>query len=321
MKNLQLKGTDLNISNISFGTGNFKSNIDKETAFNLMDYYVDLGGNFIDTANVYCRWLPDTTNCSEQYIFEWLKSRNAYNKVVIASKGGHPSLLDGSTRVTKSELTKELDESLMTLGLDCLDFYWFHRDNEALPIEEVVEIGEYFVKAGKIRYFGASNYKLHRMEAAVDYSKNTSGNGFSALSNQWSLAYPNDDKRLINDPTLVDVDAPYYQWLKKEQFPLIPFSSSSNGFFRKLETNTMKPAVSEAYTNDRNMEIYKTLTMLKEKYNTDMAALSLAPIMHQDFQVIPVTAFSSKSQMTEMLAAGDLEISLEDMKLINKFFL
>jgi len=320
MKQVKLKGTDLIVSNISFGTGNFKGKIDKETSFELMDYYLELGGNFIDTANVYGRWLPDTKNCSEQYIGDWLKSRNAYDQVIIATKGGYYNMTDGSSRITKKDLTYDLDDSLKTLGLDCIDFYWFHRDNESLPIEEIIDIGESFVKEGKIKYFGASNYTLDRMSKAVEYAKLHSINGFSSLSNQWSLAYENEDKKIIDDPTLESIDHYYYNWLKKEKLSLIPFSASSSGFYRKLETQTMNPKVSAAYTNDRNMEIYKLLKELKEKYNTNMAALCLAPLMHQEFQVIPVTSFSNKKQMDEMIIAGNLEMSEEDIKRINQFF-
>ena len=321
MKKISLGTTGLQVSNIAFGTGNFKEKISKETAFDLLDYYLELGGNFIDTANVYCRWLPDTENSSEQWLGEWLRSRKSYDRVVIASKGGHYSLSDHSCRVTKQELTRDLDESLRTLGLEYLDFYWFHRDNEVLPIEEVVEIGEYFVKEGKIRFYGASNYKLDRMKAAVSYAETIPGNGFSALSNQWSLAYANPGKKLINDPTLVDIDADYYQWLVKTGFPLIPFSASACGFYRKLECNRMPPAVKAAYDNERNMALYSILQKLQETYSMNMAALSMVPLLSQTFPVVPVTSFSNRQQMDELLSASDVTFSDEELSLINPFFI
>lgn len=320
MKKIQLGTTGLEVSNIAFGTGNFKEKIDQATAFDLLDYYLELGGNFLDTANVYCRWLPDTENSSEQWLGEWLRSRNAYDRVIIASKGGHFSLTDGSCRVTKKELTRDLDESLLTLGLDHLDFYWFHRDNEALPVEEVIDIGEAFVREGKIRFFGASNFKLERMKAAVSYAETSSGNGFSALSNQWSLAYANPGKKLINDPTLVDIDEAYYKWLKESRFPLVPFSSSACGFYRKLECKRMTPAVEAAYSNERNLKIYPILKELQKNHDVNMAALSLAPLMQQEFPVIPVTSFSNRQQMDELLTASELILDSGELELINQFF-
>ena len=172
-----------------------------------------------------------------------------------------------------------------------------------------------------MRFYGASNYKLGRMKAALSYAETISGNGFSALSNQWSLAYANPGKKLINDPTLVDIDTDYYQWLVRTGFPLVPFSASACGFYRKLECNRMTPAVKATYENERNMALYPILQKLQEQHDMNMAALSMVPLLSQAFPVIPVTSFSSRQQMDELLPASDVTFSEEEMSLINPFFI
>ena len=91
MKYIQLNDTDLNVSRICLGTAGFGDKTDQEKSFEILDDFVRAGGNFIDTANVYCKWLEGHGNCSEQIIGRWLKARGARGKVIVATKGAHYS--------------------------------------------------------------------------------------------------------------------------------------------------------------------------------------------------------------------------------------
>lgn len=320
MNSIELKGTGLSLSSICLGTANFKERLDRGSAFHLLDYYSDMGGNFIDTANIYGRWLPNTENCSEQYIGEWLRHHGKRADVNLATKGGHPDLQTGENRVDKIHLAEELDNSLSTLGVEYIDLYWFHRDNPLLPIEEVISIGEMFVRQGKVRYFGASNFTLPRMRQAIQWQKTHPGHGFVALSNQWSLAYPNPGYKLNGDQTLEGVDAAYYRWLRESGFPLIPYSATAGGFFGKAATGSLSPALEKAYGNQRNLELTGILWNMADKYQASPFVLSIAILLLQDFQVIPVTAASDTNQLTESMKASELRLSDEDIALLNRFF-
>ena len=151
MRYVNLKDTDLKLSNICFGTGNFGAGVEKETAFALLDEFVRLGGNFIDTANVYCRCVQGNGNSAERFLGEWLKSRGAYQDVVIATKGAHYDMEKPEiSRVTEDAIRFDVEESMQTMGLDVLDFYWLHRDDEKKPVEEIIDILEALKKEGKI---------------------------------------------------------------------------------------------------------------------------------------------------------------------------
>ena len=105
MERVLLKGTDLELSNICLGTGSFGEKITKEQAYQILDAYVEAGGNFIDSANVYCKWVDGLGNSSEQYIGSWLRERHAYQKVVVATKGGHYDFRDPSrSRVSEEAI-------------------------------------------------------------------------------------------------------------------------------------------------------------------------------------------------------------------------
>ena len=149
MKYIQLNNTDLDVSRICLGTAGFGDKLDQEKSFEVLDAFIRAGGNFIDTANVYCKWLEGHGNCSEQIIGKWLKDRGAEGKVIVATKGAHYSFEDpGRSRVNREDIRADLDESCRTLGKDEIDFYWLHRDDPEKPVEEIVDILEELKKEG-----------------------------------------------------------------------------------------------------------------------------------------------------------------------------
>lgn len=318
MKKEKLKNTTLELSRICYGTANYGEKLDKEQAFRILDEYVDLGGNFIDTANVYCKWVKGLGNCSEQYIGQWLRERNTYHKVVIATKGGHYDFAEpAKSRVHESEIRRDLEESLQTLGLDCIDFYWLHRDNENTDIEAIVDMMEGLVKEGKIRYYGASNFKRYRMAEAVKYAEKQGIQGFSAVSNQWSMAAVNEGGNMNSDPSLVMMDSEYYRWHVESKMPMVPFSSGAHGFFDKLYRNAvMSDEMKRAYLNDKNLEMYDALCRLKKRSGESVYSLSLAWLLNQPFQVFPVAAVSRPEQLKDFVRASEIVL---EKSMVEKF--
>lgn len=318
MKKERLKNTDLELSRICYGTANYGEKLTKEQAFQMLDAYIDLGGNFIDTANVYCRWVGGLENCSEQYIGQWLKERNAYQRAVVATKGGHYDFaVPGKSRVRKEEVRKDLEDSLKTLGLDCIDLYWLHRDDESSDIGSIIDMMEDFVREGKIRYYGASNYKRYRMEEAVRYAKKKEIQGFSAVSNQWSMATVNEGGNMNSDPSLVMMDGAYYKWHRESGMPMIPFSSGAHGFFDKLYRNAeLSEDMKRAYVNDRNLEMYDALKRLSGESGESVYSLSLAWLLNQPFQVFPVAAVTRPEQLQDFVRASEIVL---DREFVEKF--
>ncbi|MCP1110291.1 aldo/keto reductase [Ohessyouella blattaphilus] len=307
MKKQPFGTTKLQLSNICYGTGNFGEKLTKEQAFYNLDMYLDAGGNFIDSANVYCRWVPGLTNSSEQYLGEWLKSRNAYDKVVIATKGGHYDFESPEiSRVNPRDVRKDLEESLQTLGLERIALYWLHRDDLETPIEDIIEMMEDFVKEGKIRYYGASNYTKARMNQAVNYAEEKGLQGFSAVSNQWSAVKVNPGGNLNSDPTLVMMDEDYYQWHKAHQMPLVPYSAGGHGYFQKrFLKEAISPAMKKAYDNESNEELLRKFSLLSQETGVNVHAVSLAWLLQQPFPVFPIAAITKPTQLEDFLVASE----------------
>lgn len=323
-----LNHTDLQVSEICYGTGNFGDKLNREQAFEILDAYVEAGGNFIDTANCYCRWIPGNGNSSEQIIGEWLAERKAAHKVVIATKGCHYDFDDSErSRVTRECLQTDLEESLRTLGLDTIDFYWMHRDDESRPVSEIIDMLEELKKQGKIRWYGASNFKLSRVREAAAYAQKKGIMGFSALSNQFSFATVNEGCNCNQDPSLVIVDHDYYEFHKETKTANLCFSSTAYGFFEKLYQSGVRvedgrlvtPAaeiplsfeMKKAYFNTRNFKAYEDLCVMHERSGVSMIGLSVAALLSQPFQAIPIVAVSRLSQLSDILEAGNVRLLKE----------
>ena len=149
------------------GTMTFGSEADEATSFALMDAYAKAGGNFIDTANVY------SDSVSEQIIGRWLKARPTEAKqMVIASKGRFP-MGDGPNDLglSRRHLGQALDATLKRLGVERLDLYQVHAWDALTPLEETLRFLDDAVSAGKIAYYGFSNYLGWQLTKAAQIAK------------------------------------------------------------------------------------------------------------------------------------------------------
>ena len=171
MRYRNIPGTDLYPSSICLGTGLMGSTIDREHSFQLLDTLVEMGGNFIDTAHVYGDWVPGGKSLSEKTIGIWAKERGIRNRVMIGTKGAHPALSSMSIpRLSHREIVNDLDESLEYLQTEYVDLYWLHRDDPNRPVADILETLNEQVAAGKIRYFGCSNWRVQRIREAMQYA-------------------------------------------------------------------------------------------------------------------------------------------------------
>ena len=163
---------EMKVPALTFGAAGFERNDCDDVYFEFLDKYVELGGWCIDTARVYCDWLENGHDSSEGVIGRWLKARNNRDKICIATKGGHPEMghMDES-RLSREELTKDLEESLKVLGVDYVDIYFLHRDDPKIPVEEIMPVLNDFYESGKIHFIGVSNWTTQRIEEANKFAE------------------------------------------------------------------------------------------------------------------------------------------------------
>ena len=124
---------------------------------------------------------------------KWVKDRGLRDKVKIITKGCHPLLGNPEPRVSAACAHADIEESLLRLQAEVIDHWYLHRDNEAVPVEEIIDALEAEVQAGHIRSYGASNWSCARIEEANKYAKSIGGQGFTSSQINWSLAQANPD--------------------------------------------------------------------------------------------------------------------------------
>ena len=134
-----------------------------------MDAFVDAGGNFIDTADIYSNWSPGNPGgVSEEIIGRWMKARGNRSSIILATKVRGPMWkgADGEG-LSRAHITRAVEDSLRRLQVETIDLYQCHWPDEATPIEETLSVFGELIAAGKVRHIGASNYGAGQLEAAL----------------------------------------------------------------------------------------------------------------------------------------------------------
>ena len=189
---------EMKVPALTFGAAGFERNDCDDVYFEFLDKYVELGGWCIDTARVYCDWLENGHNSSEGVIGRWLKARNNRDKICIATKGGHPEMghMDES-RLSREELTKDLEASLRVLGVDYVDIYFLHRDDPKIPVEEIMPVLNDFYESGKIHFIGVSNWTTQRIEEANKFAEKNGMEPIRISQINYSLAHSSVETLLL----------------------------------------------------------------------------------------------------------------------------
>ena len=278
--------TDLLVSEVGLGADCFGTVIEEKEAFRILDAYVEIGGNWIDTAAVYGRWKKGAENASERLLGKWKAQRK--NSVIIATKGGH------------YEVLSDLSDSLLALRAEALDFYFLHRDDPSRPAAEIVDMMEDFVKRGYIRYYGASNFSADRLREAEAYAKSKGVQGFSAVSNQYSALKVNEGQNTNSDPTLVITGEAELSYHKESQMPLLPYQSTARGYFSKRQKGEIPDALRRAYDNPQNDALYETLLAESKAKGISMQAATLIATATAPFPVFPLTGVKRAEDLRDV---------------------
>ncbi len=300
------------VSKIVLGTDYYGSLVDEKNCFRLYDIYADNGGNHIDTAHLY------VNGESERILGKWLKAHGR-SDIFVATKGAHPPLNDmNKSRLTRLDIENDLNESLQRLDIDYIDLYWLHRDNAEADVGEVIEILNDFIKQGKIKSIGCSNWKADRIAKANEYAKLHGLEGFCASQIKWSLAETNT--AYIDDPTLVEMNEQEYPFYKESKMPVVAFASQGKGFFSKLAQNGVEglsEKARERYMTERNLDVFERVNEISNQRNTSVGAVTVAFLTSlHDTEVMPIIGCKNEVQLLDSLKAADLVLTKEEIKYI-----
>jgi aryl-alcohol dehydrogenase-like predicted oxidoreductase len=266
----------------------------------LLDAWIECGGNVIDCAREY------DEGASERLLGRWLDERRAHDRVAVLTKGGHPDA--GGERVTPDAIAADLAASLDALRTDAIDLYVLHRDDPRHPVGPIIDALEEHRHAGRIRAFGASNWKTTRLEEAAAYAASRGVGGFSLSSPNLSLA------RQQESPWAGCVsasDPASRAWYERTQLPLFAWSAQAGGFF----TGRFRP---ERRDDDRMVRVYYCEDNWERLRRADEAArsrgcsaneIALAWVLRQPFPTCAIVGCRTPEELRSSLSALSIELT------------
>ncbi len=306
--------TGLRVSEICLGTMQFKWTTDEQTSHKVLDAFYDAGGNFIDTADIYSRWVPGLKGGeAETVIGHWMKRRRNRGQIVLATKV-RGRMWDGpeGEGLSRAHITRAVEESLRRLQTDTLDLYQTHSPDENTPIDETLRALDDLVRQGKVRHLGCSNYSGVLLEEAVLASRRAGVSEYLTHQPHYSLVErENFEKNVL--PVV-----------KKYGLAIIPYSPLGRGFLtgkyrrgQPLPDSGRRGAV-EGLLTEKNFALLDKLEELGSARGKTPAQMALGWLLTKDFVVAPIIGANTPEQLANSLGAAGLKLSDEEMRVLDE---
>jgi aryl-alcohol dehydrogenase-like predicted oxidoreductase len=305
-----LGNTGCAVSSLCLGTMTFGSETDEEGAHHQLDRFAEAGGTLVDTADVY------SGGMSEQIIGRWLASRppEVTEPVVLATKGRFG--LDDSPNgagLSARHLTRALDASLRRLGQEAVDLYQLHAFDPLTPLEETLRTLDHFVRAGKIRYYGLSNFTGWQLTTAVHLARALNVAGPVTLQPQYSLLVREIEWEIV--PAAIDAG-----------LGLLPWSPLGGGWLSGKYKRDERPSGATRLGEDpgRGMEAYgrrgtprtwqviDAVQKLAEVRGVSMAEIALAWVNGRPGVTSTILGARTVGQLETNLRAAGLSLTAEE---------
>jgi aryl-alcohol dehydrogenase-like predicted oxidoreductase len=307
MKKIPFGSTGARVSELCLGTMHFGSKTPDDVSIQILDAYVERGGAFLDTANIYNR---DAPNCrggeSEALLGRWMKERGHRDSLFVATKVGmvYPGQPHG---LRAGQIEAECNKSLKRLNIDVIDLYYAHTDDPDTPLEETLAAFDRLVKAGKIRYVGASNYRPTRLVEAIWTSKVHQWAPYCCIQQRYSYLRPRSGTDFgLQYATNEDL----LHFCRTNNFPLVGYAPYLKGAVASRPDITLR----EQYVGPDSDIRLARLKHVADELGISAPQLVLAWMRRHEAPVIPLISASRVSQLNESLDALDLELGDAVMK-------
>lgn len=312
MEKRKLGTTGLEVSPLAFGGNVFGWTADETTAFKLLDVFFEAGGNFIDTADVYSRWVPGNNGGeSESIIGRWLKRNGKRQQLVIITKVGM-DMGDDKTGLKKSHIIQSAEDSLKRLETEYIDLYLSHIDDPTTPLEETLGAYQQLMKQGKVRAIGASNYKANRLAHALNISQEHGLPRYQVLETLYNLC-DRSDYELELEPLC-----------EKNNISMISYFSLARGFLTgkyRSESDLGKSVRGEGtrrYFNERGFRILAALDKIAAQYQVAPASIAIAWLFARPSVTAPIASATSLTQLESLIAATSINLDKESIEQLDQ---
>jgi aryl-alcohol dehydrogenase-like predicted oxidoreductase len=312
MTQRELGSSGLKVSTLCLGGNVFGWTADERTSFAILDAFAGSGLNFIDTADVYSKWVPGHAGGeSETIIGKWLKSSGKRSQIILATKVG---LEMGPERkgLSKAYIFRAVEDSLKRLQTDYIDLYQSHVDDAATPLEETLEAYGELIKQGKVRAIGASNFTAERLKAAIDVSVRQGYPQYDCLQPLYNL-YERADYETRLEPVC-----------HEKRIGVIPYFSLASGFLTgkyrseaDLGKSERGPSVKK-YLNDRGFRILAALDGVAANFRSTPGKVALAWTIARHSITAPIASATSVEQLNDLVDATRLTLDNASIRLLNE---
>lgn len=316
MTRLCLAEIPLAVSPLCLGGVPFGAPLDDAATFALLDRFVALGGNFIDTARMYSDWIPGEKGRSERVLGDWLRARGNRAPLVIATKGMHPDLATiHVSRSSAPEIRADLEASLRALRVETIDLYWLHRDDPARPVEHFVDLLNAFVREGKVRAFGFSNWTAERLRAAHDYARRSGQQTLTANQPFWCLGC-----RQSKEPGFtgwVKMDAAMHAFHVESGVAVIPYTAQAKGFFTRAQLppeRQPRDFATHEFNTPANQALARVVDGIARRRRVTPNAVVLGYLWTRPFPVVPIVGASDPTQLDDNFAAAGFRLNADEMR-------
>jgi len=296
------------VAALCLGGNTFGWTTDQKASEAVLDAYLEAGGNFIDTADVYSRWAPGNKGGeSETVLGIWMAARRNRHAVVMATKvmgpmGPGPN----DSGLSRAHIVEGVEASLRRLQTDYIDLYQAHWDDRDTPLEETLRAFDDLVRQGKVRYVAASNYPAWRLTRALWVADKHGLARYECLQPKYNLVIRDEYERELEPLCL------------EQGVGVIPYSSLASGFLsgkyrsgEPLPKTARAGGVEKTYMNERGFRVLAAVEKVAASVSATPAQVSLSWLAHRPGITAPIASATSTSQLKELIGGIDLELDAE----------
>lgn len=292
------------VSRLALGTAVYRCERE-DGAFALMDAYRACGGNIFDTARVYGE--------SESVIGRYLRSRGCRGELLIATKGGHYDLKTREKRLNREAIYNDVEVSLCELGIDYADIYFLHRDDEDVPVTEIMGILADLVKEGKILSIGVSNWTVDRIAQANKFAL---ANGISPIIAS-QIKHSAAVTVWESDPTMLSLDGGSREFYEREKMPIFAYTSQAKGLFSKLDrfgVDGISEGLRREFICEETLRRFGVIKEIADELGRPIGQVALAALLCDPrLEIIPIIGGKTREQIEDSFAACEIKLSSEQI--------
>lgn len=299
MRSVPIDTLGKRVSTLALGTMHLRT-ANYDWSCRLLDSWVERGGTVLDCARDY------GNGESEEVLGRWLAQRGTRHEVTIVTKGGHPD--DSGPRVNPDAIIEDLRRSRSALGTEEIDIYLLHRDDESVPVGEIVDCLDMFVRDGLVKVVGVSNWSISRIREANQYAQQTGSARVAVSSPHLSLAR----QTIAPWPGCISAaDDASREFYTEQQITVMPWSSQSSGFF--AQTGPLAERARRVYDTPANWERLRRATELARRKDATPNQVALAWVLAMPFPVVPIIGAMTPHEMSDSIAALGIVLTSEEV--------